>query len=87
MRLGRIKLHMPVPVLKLGVGLMDVTLPKPPVTPSLLAQLGVDNIATDNATERVFGIKPAQLRDGIGFVQDMTLGRLIARTLGRADYQ
>jgi len=87
LRLGRIKLHMPVPVLKLGVGLMDVTLPKPPVTPSLLAQLGVDNIATDNATERVFGIKPAQLRDGIGFVQDMTLGRLIARTLGRADYQ
>ncbi len=54
MKINRVKMHMPVPVLKLGVGVMDATLPKPPVTPSLLAQLGVDNVAKDNATEKVF---------------------------------
>ena len=86
LKVGRAKIYMPVPVLKLGVGVMDATLPKPPVTPSLLAQLGVDNVATDNATDKVFGIKPAKLRDGIGFVKDMTLSRLVSRTLGRDDY-
>ncbi len=87
MRVSRIKIHLPVPVLKIGVGVMDATLPKPPVTPSLLAQLGVDNVATDNATERVFGIKPLKLREGIGFVNEMTVGRLVSRTLGRVEYR
>jgi uncharacterized protein YbjT (DUF2867 family) len=87
LKISRAKLHMPVPVLKIAVGLMDKLLPKPPVTPSLLAQLGVDNVATDNATEAVFGVKPLRLQDGIGFVKDMTLGRLVSRTLGRADYR
>jgi len=87
MKISRVKMHVPVPVLKLGVGVMDATLPKPPVTPSLLAQLGVDNVATDNATEKVFGIQPLKLRDSIGFVKDMTLGRLVSRTLGRVEYR
>jgi NADH dehydrogenase len=83
----RAKLHMPVGLLKVGVGLMDAVLPKPPVTPSLLAQLGVDNVATDNATEKVFGVKPVRLREGIGYVRSMTLGVLINRSLGRAQYR
>jgi NADH dehydrogenase len=87
MALRRLKIKMPVPVLKIAVGLMDKLLPKPPVTPSLLAQLGVDNVATDNATERVFGVKPILLREGIGFVRQMTLSRLIARTMGKLEYR
>ena len=87
MALSRIKIHMPVPVLKIAVNLMDALLPKPPVTPSLLAQLGVDNVATDNATEKVFGIKPLKLRENIAFVREMTLGKLISRTLGKAEYR
>ncbi len=87
MKLNRAKIHMPVPILKVAVNLMDKLLPKPPVTPSLLAQLGVDNVATDNATEKVFGLKPIKLRESISFVREMTLGRLIGRTLGKADYR
>jgi NADH dehydrogenase len=87
MRIKRLKLHMPVPFLKIAVGLMDALLPRPPVTPSLLAQLGVDNVATDNATEKVFGIKPLKLQDGIGFVREMTLGKLVARSLGKAEFR
>ena len=87
MNLNRIKLHMPVPILKIAVNLMDALLPKPPVTPSLLAQLGVDNVATDNATEKIFGVKPVKLREGIGFVREMTLSRLIARTMGKSDFR
>jgi uncharacterized protein YbjT (DUF2867 family) len=87
MHLSRLKLHMPVPFLKIAVGLMDALLPRPPVTPSLLAQLGVDNIATDNATERVFGIKPITLKEGVGFVREMTLGKLVQRSLGKFEYR
>lgn len=83
----RIKLHMPVFLLKPAVAIMDALLPKPPVTPSLLAQLGVDNVATDNATTKVFGIEPIKLRDGIGFVREMSFGKLVARTFGRAEYR
>ncbi len=53
----------------------------------LLAQLGVDNVATDNATESVFGFKPIKLREGIGFVNDMTVGKLVNRSLGRVEYR
>lgn len=87
MGIKRIKLHVPVPLLRIAVGLMDALLPKPPVTPSLLAQLGVDNVATNNATESVFGVTPLKLRDGISFVRDMTLGKLVSRSLGRIEYR
>jgi NADH dehydrogenase len=87
MNLQRIKLKTPVPMLKIGVSVMDKVLPKPPVTPSLLAQIGVDNIATANATETVYGVKPIKLNDGIGFVKEMTLNKLINRTLGKTNYR
>ena len=83
MGIRRIKMKMPVPLLKIAVNIMDKTLPKPPVTPSLLAQIGVDNVATNNTTESVFGIKPIKLKEGIGFVRNMTLGKLIRRTLNK----
>lgn len=83
LKLKRLKLHMPVGILKIAVNLMDKTLPKAPITPSLLAQLGVDNVATHNATESVFGVKPLELTSGIGFVHNMSLGKLIQRSLGR----
>ena len=78
---------MPVGILKIAVNLMDKTLPKAPITPSLLAQLGVDNVATSNATESVFGLKPIQLVNGIGYVHEMKLGALIKRSLGRQEYR
>ena len=87
LNLKRLKLHVPVGILRIAVNLMDKTLPKAPITPSLLAQLGVDNIATSNATESVFGVKPIELTNGIGYVHNMTLGKLIQRSLGRLDYR
>ena len=87
MKLRRIKVHMPVGLLKIAVMLMDKTLPRAPITPSLLAQLGVDNVATDNATAKVFGIQPQALANGISYVKEMTLGKLIKRSLGTTNYR
>src|SRR5207244_3305469 len=82
LKLRRIKVHVPVGLLKIAVVAMDKALPRAPITPSLLAQLGVDNVAADNATQAVFGIKPMRLSDGISYVHEMALGVLIKRSLG-----
>ncbi len=87
LKLRRVKVHVPVPLLRVLVGAMDRLLPKSPVTPSLLAQLGADNVATDNATQSVFGVQPLRLADGIAYVRQMRLGTLVRRSLGRADYR
>jgi uncharacterized protein YbjT (DUF2867 family) len=87
LQVKRVKLYMPVALLRPAVAIMDATLPKPPVTPSLLAQLGVDNVATDNAITSVFGIQPIKLREGIAYVREMTFGKFVARTLGRLEYR
>lgn len=87
MGLSRIKLKVPAGLLKLPVALMDKLLVRPPVTPSLLGMLGVDNTTRDNKTETLFGITPLRLRDGIAFTRKMTLGKLIRRSLGKGEYR
>jgi NADH dehydrogenase len=82
LKLRRIKLHVPVPALKVTVGIMDRLLPRSPITPSLLAQLGVDNVAMDNTTRSVFAVQPIQLASGIAYVHQMTLGKLVRCSLG-----
>jgi uncharacterized protein YbjT (DUF2867 family) len=83
----RLKLYMPVGVLRPLVFLMDKLLPKPPVTPGLLALLGQDNVVAENAIETAFGIAPRRLEEGIDYVRQITLGRFLARTLGRVEYR
>lgn len=87
MGIKRVKLKIPAGLLKLPVALMDKLLPRPPVTPSLLGMLGVNNTTRDNKTETVFGVTPLRLRDGIAFVRKMTLGKLIRRSLGKGEYR
>lgn len=87
LKLKRLKMHMPVGVLKVAVGIMDKTLPKAPITPSLLAQLGVDNVATNNTTESLFGVKPQKLSAGISYVHSMKLSTLIRHSFGATNYR
>jgi uncharacterized protein YbjT (DUF2867 family) len=87
LKLRRLKVHMPVPILRVAVGLMDKLLPRAPITPSLLAQLGVDNVATRNSTQSVLGVKPMRLADGIAYVNETSLGTFIKRSLGMANYR
>lgn len=54
----RLKIHVPVPLLRPVVKLMEIALPNPPVTTSLLELLDVDNIVEQNALTDVLGITP-----------------------------
>lgn len=66
LKLKRLKLHIPVPVMRTIVWAMEKLLPQPPVTSAQLAMLNVDNITSPNAVETVFGFKPVSLRQKIG---------------------
>ncbi|MBN1566105.1 MAG: complex I NDUFA9 subunit family protein [Anaerolineae bacterium] len=54
----RLTVKVPVPLLRPVVQLMQVALPNPPVTTSLLDMLKVDNTTQPNAITDVFGITP-----------------------------
>jgi uncharacterized protein YbjT (DUF2867 family) len=54
----RLTVNVPVPLLRPVVKLIEIALPNPPVTTSLLSLLKVDNTTPDNALPTVFDITP-----------------------------
>ena len=61
----RLKLHIPIFLMRPLVWAMDRLLAEPPVTPGMLAMLKRDNIADRDAVENDFGFAPLRLREGI----------------------
>ena len=57
----RIKLHMPMPLMKIGAASMQAILPHPPVTTAALDLFAEDNVATLNAIPERFGFKPKSI--------------------------
>jgi NADH dehydrogenase len=64
----RLLLKVPVPLMRPVVSGMEVVLPKPPATTSLLDLLNVDNTAELDSVEKNFGFKPRRYAEAIGFV-------------------
>lgn len=54
----RLTVNVPVPLLRPVVKLMEIALPRPPVTTTLLEMLDAPNIVEHNALTEVFGITP-----------------------------
>jgi len=64
-KVRRLKLHIPVPMMQTIVLAMEKLLLRPPVTSAQLAMLKRDNITSLDVVERVFGFKPVSLRERI----------------------
>ncbi|MEW6171779.1 MAG: complex I NDUFA9 subunit family protein [Bacillota bacterium] len=64
-RIRRIKLPVPVFLLRLAVPLMEKLLPDPPVTSVELKQMDIDIITDPDAVKKNFGFEPVRLRDGL----------------------
>ncbi len=80
----RVLLHTPVPLLALAVRAMQI-LPNPPVTPSLLDLLKVDNAVADNALTETFGIVPrAFVPENLNYMRQFTALGTIKRLMGRS---
>lgn len=59
------KVHMPMPLMRVGAGLAETVLPTPPITRDQLLMLEEDNVTDNNALTGVFHIEPT------GFVEGM----------------
>lgn len=81
----RLTINVPVPLLRPVVKLMEVALPHPPVTTSLLDLLKVDNAVADNALTRVFGITPRPFTpENLSYMREFTARESLKRLLRRA---
>ena len=66
LRLRRLKLHIPMSMMRPMVWAMGRVLPRPPLTSAQLAMLSRDNITDIDIVEKVFGFKPVSLQEKIG---------------------
>jgi uncharacterized protein YbjT (DUF2867 family) len=65
LKLRRLKVHIPIPLMRFIVLALEKFLSRPPVTSAQLAMLAVDNITSLDIVERVFGFNPVSLRQKI----------------------
>ena len=68
LRLRRLKLHIPMSMMRPIVWTMGRVLPRPPLTSVQLAMLNQDNITDVDTVEKVFGFKPVSLQEKIGAI-------------------
>lgn len=78
----RIKLHLPLSLMRPVVRLMELTLPYPPVTTVELTMLPMENATALDAVEAAFGFRPKPLEEVLGYVKTMTYGEALRITLG-----
>lgn len=69
MGVKRLKVHLPIPLLRPSVAIMGLVLSDPPVTQGELTQLDVDNVTDLDAIERQFGFKPSPLKKKLDFLK------------------
>jgi uncharacterized protein YbjT (DUF2867 family) len=84
--LGARRLMVPVPIalLRVPVALMSLLLPAPPVTPSLLDLLKVENTSTRNAIHRfVAHPRPFTSEHAAPYMRRFTVGKTLRGFLGR----
>lgn len=80
----RIMVRFPMPLLRLAVNLMEILLPNPPVTSSLLELLQVQNVTSENSLTRFVDdpqkFDPQYLAT---YMKDFTVGGTLQSFLGR----
>jgi uncharacterized protein YbjT (DUF2867 family) len=61
----RIKLHIPVSLVKPVARAMEAVLPRPPLTSDQLKMISVDNVTDSNAITEIFGVEPRSFGETI----------------------
>ncbi|MBI4338911.1 MAG: complex I NDUFA9 subunit family protein [Chloroflexi bacterium] len=70
--LQRWKLHVPIPIMRALVWLMELLLPNPPITMHQLNMLAVDNVAEPGVVQELFGFTPRPLHGNIDYIKRIT---------------
>jgi len=78
------RVHIPAPLIRPVVAVMERILPRPPVTTGELKMLGIRNVSEGRDLEQAFGFTPKPLRGNIDYVNEVTFGEALRMTLGLA---
>jgi len=65
----RLKVHVPLPLVRLTARAMEALLPRPLVTRQQLAMLAKDNATESDAVLRHFGFTPKRLSEGLSYIR------------------
>lgn len=79
---GRLRFHVPVLLMRLNVALMELVLPRSPITTEELRMLQIRNVAELGTVEETFGFTPRPLKGNIDFVNSMSFSDALKITLG-----
>ena len=78
----RVRLHVPMWVMRINVALMQAVMSRPPITTEMLKMMRVRNVAEVGIVEQTFGFRAKALEDGIDFVNELTFGDALKINLG-----
>ena len=76
------RVHIPTPLVRPIVAIMERILPRPPLTTDQLKMLGIRNVSEGRDLEQAFGFTPKPLRGNIDYVKEVTFGDALRMTLG-----
>ena len=76
------RVHIPAPLVRPAVAIMERILPRPPVTTGQLKMLDIRNVSEGRDLEQSFGFTPKPLRGNIDYVKEVTFGDAVRMTLG-----
>ncbi|MBI2855376.1 MAG: complex I NDUFA9 subunit family protein [Chloroflexi bacterium] len=73
LRLRRLKVHLPLPLVRPFVRTMEALIPHPPATASQLELLTVDNVTSLDSVARLFKMHPRPLKGNIDYIHGISL--------------
>jgi NADH dehydrogenase len=78
----RLKIHLPLSIIKGLVRILEAVIPNPPATTSQLELLALDNVTNLDSVEKAFRMRPRSLERNIGYVRRMSEFEALQITLG-----
>ena len=78
----RMKLHLPLGLMRLNVAAMQKFVSRPPITDEMLKMLRVRNVAELGMVEESFGFTPRPMAGNIGYVNDVSMRDAVKINMG-----
>ena len=78
----RLRLHVPLWIMRINVALMQLLMSRPPINSEMLKMLRVRNVAEVGIVEQTFGFRPKPLEGSIDFVNSITFGDALKINMG-----
>lgn len=76
------RVHLPTPLVRPAVAIIERILPRAPVTTDQIKMLGIRNVSEGRELEQAFGFTPKPLRGNIDYVKEVTFGDALRMALG-----